>query len=289
AIPIAAVLVAIIMNASNGQLGSDISTLLVKFDGGHSNFAEVMISASVVFIAMIGMFIGFFASGLKKIAKFDPFIILWLCMLPILIWGSQVGMPWYLLPAMPAVGVVIAVGAFDKKMKFDKFASFVFAFLILMTLAIVVYYYSSVAAGPQYEKEAGQYLAGKDNVMVAGYYAPGLLFYKYNIDSKTKNICTIVTGLKGANNTFGAQADGPAKSADDVVLGAYFAPPGSDEYDNRWTDAFWDKRPLKIGCGGFEPEYLAAVGLQPGTVAKMGNFTLVDNASGEILIYKKSG
>ncbi len=288
AIPIAAVLVAGIMQASGGQLGSDISTLLVKFEAENSNFAQVMLSASIVFIAMVGMFVGFLAEGAKKIAKFDPFLIMWLSMLPVLIWGSQVGMPWYLLPAMPAVGIAIAIGTLDKKHKVDAFASAVLAFLVLLTLVITIYFYASNAAGVQYEKEAGTYLAGKNNVYIIGYYAPGILFYKNNLDNMTGNICTIVTGLKAQNQTYKAFAGANETYIENAIVQAYRGEKGPVDFNPRWTDAFWDSRPLRAGCTGFEADYLAAVGLDQGVISRLGNFTLQKNISGEILIYRKN-
>lgn len=285
AVPLAALVVAAVMQTSSSQLGSDISTLLVKFDFSDKNFAQVMLSASIVFIAMVGMFVGFAVEGAKKIAKFDPFVIVWLSMLPVLIWGSQVGMPWYLLPAMPAVGIVIAVGSLDKKLKFDAFASVVFAFLVLLTLAITIYFYAFNMT-PHYEKEAAQFLAGKDNVCLVGYYAPGFLFYKNNIDGKTQNLCVIVTGLKNNNETYKAFANASEQEVAKAIAQAYHGRAGT-EFNNRWTDAFWDKRPLAVGCGGFEADYLATTGLGQGMIDGFGNFTLVKNISGEILIYKR--
>ncbi|MFA5105811.1 MAG: glycosyltransferase family 39 protein [Candidatus Micrarchaeia archaeon] len=287
AVPLAAVLVAGIMQASSSQLGSDISTLLVKFDFADKNFLQVMLSATVVFAAMIGMFVGFAVEGAKKIAGFDPFIIVWLSMLPVLIWGSQVGMPWYLLPAMPAVGIVVAVGSLDKKHKFDSFASAVFAFLVILTLAITIYFYA-FNSSPHYEKEAGEFLAGKDNVYVMGYYAPGILFYKNNLDSKAGNLCTIVTGLKGNNNTYKAFENASEKEIEDAIAQAYYGKNGPVDFNTRWTDAFWDRRPLAAGCNGFGADYIVAAGLKAGMVERLGNFTLVKNISGEILIYEKA-
>ncbi len=287
AIPFAIFIVGAIMQASDKQLGSDISNHLVKFDASDKNFAKVMVSSAVFFFVMIGLYLGFFTSGLKKIAAFDPFLIIWLSMLPFLIWGAQVGMPWYLLPAMPAVGIVIALGTLDKKHKFDAFASMVFTILIMLTFAMTAYFYI-ISAEPHYENEAGEYLAGKDNVYIMGYYVPGLLFYKNNQDAKTENICTIVTGMRGENDTYKAFVNSNKEDIDNALVQAYSREKGKYDFNTRWTDAFWDKRPLRAGCTGFEAEYVALAGVNPEIMQKLGNFTLVKNISNKILIYKNS-
>ncbi len=90
-------------------------------------------------------------------------------------------MPWYFLPVMPAV-VYFAVKAMaydeKRKLRIDRFFRIMFVIMAAFNLLIGMLVFYAVENQYSAEKRAGEWLAGRENVLIIGKYSPTVFAYK---------------------------------------------------------------------------------------------------------------
>ncbi|MBM3228994.1 hypothetical protein FJZ26_01055 [Candidatus Parvarchaeota archaeon] len=285
--PVAAAIFAYALSQSS-LLGSDASTFLQKFDLQEKPFATSMLRALGYFLMEGLPFTGFFLYGLwKKLPGFDPFLLVWLSLLPVLIWGSNTGMPWYLLPALPAVAVVGAVVFIDAKGKLDAIAAVALAICILISFVYAALAYAT-AYERAWERDAGVYLAGKGNVYFIGTYAPGAVFYKLETEraegslqigkESFSNVCMGVLG-KGNLRLYENR---------EFVSEVLANKPEKFNFTRNFGDVFWETRPFLMECNEFKADYILASEVPKSIVEGFGY--RLDREFGQRLVaYKREG
>jgi len=162
-----------------GQLFvSDIGGHLVSTDGllGQLVF---LLGSLYSFILFAGIWFALSAFGFWKFWRKEPFMAAWyvLSVFPVL---SGFFMPWYFLPVLPAISYFAAAALlrWDGKEKQDAFFFFFLALAVVLSVIPIIPTYQSMHSVYAPEKEAGLLLAGRENVLVIGTYAPGIIAYK---------------------------------------------------------------------------------------------------------------
>jgi 4-amino-4-deoxy-L-arabinose transferase-like glycosyltransferase len=147
---------------------------------GYASFVTLFISAGP------WLFLSFF--GFWKFWRKNLFLTVWylLAALPLL---AAYYRPWYFLPiSLPiAYFAVKALLQWDGREKADRFFLIVFALFILISVASLVYFYATLYPTVQPLKEAGLFLAGKENVLIVGYASFEPIAYKLNIERRAGN------------------------------------------------------------------------------------------------------
>jgi hypothetical protein len=119
-----------------------------------------------------------------------PFFSIWylLCILLIL---SNAGTIWYFLYVLIPISL-FALSFFSRKnsdnsfIDFDKFEKVVFSLFLLCSGFLLFLYFSHyVYPAFQNQKIAGEFLASKENVLIIGDYAPGIIGHKMHSEIKS--------------------------------------------------------------------------------------------------------
>jgi len=118
--------------------------------------------------------------GVAKFWRTERFMALWWLIL-IFPMSASVFQPWYYLPVMPAIAY-FAVRAVERR---GITGAAIFAMCAMLALALLLF--TDGLSYQQYmpQKEAGMLLAGKENALVIGNYAPGIAAYKMATEQRT--------------------------------------------------------------------------------------------------------
>jgi len=97
-------------------------------------------------------------------------------------------MPFYFYPVMPAVAY-FALQLLSKNEK-GEITTDKFFYIIFITILVLGFIFGAIQHLTYYvpyqnEKDAGEYLAGKENVLIIGDYAPGIFGYKMLEEKRT--------------------------------------------------------------------------------------------------------
>ncbi len=137
-----------------------------------ANFIILMASGSILWISVS---IYGFAKGWRG----SLFMAAWYALLvfPFLFAGL---LTWYYLPVMPAVGYFasLTLATWKGKERFDAVLAVFLAMLLLIVTAAAAYTYANFFQGYFAQREAGEFLSGKENVLIIGKYYPGVMAYK---------------------------------------------------------------------------------------------------------------
>lgn len=137
---------------------------------------------------MIGTAIWFSLSlfGLWKHWRSNPFMALWCAFIIFPLLGGTF-MPWYFLPVLPAVSyfAVALLLKWDGKEKVDRFFWIFMSMALVLSMVLIIVSCSGTYNGFIPQKEAGMMLSGKENVLILGGYAPGIVSYKMLTEKET--------------------------------------------------------------------------------------------------------
>ncbi len=157
---------------------SDIGGHLLSPQGLEGQLSLLFGSLNM-FLSSAGIWFALSLFGLWRWWKQEKFMAAWYALLvfPVL---TGFFMPWYYLPVMPAVAYFAAAVLlrWDGKEKPDRFFLAVLSMALVLTLFLVAFLYADLDRTFINQKEAGLLLAGKENVLVIGTYAPGIIAYK---------------------------------------------------------------------------------------------------------------
>lgn len=112
-------------------------------------------------------------------------------------------MPWYYLPVFPAVSyfAVMALLRWEDKENADALFGAFITLAIIGTVIMCVLMYSTLYLDVLPEKEAGLLLSGKENVMVVGGYAPGIIAYKMTTEYHSGEVLDVGWVVVTSNST----------------------------------------------------------------------------------------
>ncbi len=168
------------------QSSSLASELYVSDIGGHllspkgSAWQIWQLAGSLsVFLSTTGIWFALSLYGFWKYWRKELFMASWYALLvfPVL---TGFFMPWYYLPVLPAIAYFAAAALlrWEGREKPDRLFLAVLAMALALSLFLAVLYYQQLYEAFINQKEAGLLLAGKENVLVVGSYAPGIVSYK---------------------------------------------------------------------------------------------------------------
>jgi 4-amino-4-deoxy-L-arabinose transferase-like glycosyltransferase len=157
---------------------SDIGGHLLSREG-ISGQLDSLIGSLFVLLEGAGIWFALSLFGFWKYWRDNLFMSLWflLSVFPLL---SGSFMPWYFLPVFPAIAFFSVKLLLIWKGR-ERMDTLFWAFIImaiLLTTGLCAFLYSSHYEGFIDQKEAGLYLANKENVAVVGTYNPAILTYK---------------------------------------------------------------------------------------------------------------
>lgn len=157
---------------------SDIGGHLLSPEGAQAQ-AQKLVGSLSTFLTTAGIWFALSLYGLWKYWRTELFMAFWYVLL---VFPALTGafMPWYFLPVMPAIAFFAAAALlrWEGKEKPDRFFIIVLSVALLLSLPLMALYYSGLREGPLPEQEAGLLLAGKENVLIVGIYAPDIVSYK---------------------------------------------------------------------------------------------------------------
>lgn len=196
AVPLGAFIIYLVFQSSG--LGNDlyishIFNLLISPQGLLGQAKRIWSGLWILMLAA-GAWFSLSLVGFARHWKENGFMALWyaLGILPLV--GGYF-LPWYFLPVMPAISYYAAQALLrdGKVEKTDAFFGIFFAGLVAVTIAtsLMVHEIDRQAFIPQ--RDAGLLLAGKENVLFVGQWAPGAVAYKVIGDIR----------LSGAKHDFG--------------------------------------------------------------------------------------
>jgi hypothetical protein len=133
----------------------------------------------IIFIPAAGIWFMLSLAGLARHHKDNPVMACWYLFLvfPLM---SSFYKPWYFLAVMPPIAYFAAMALIMWKGKERADALFAFAFVatLLGSIVLSAMIYPEIYNDFVPQKEAGLLLSGKDGVLVAGTFAPGIIAYK---------------------------------------------------------------------------------------------------------------
>ncbi len=187
---------------------------------------------------------GFYAVGLLREWKRNMFWLVWAAASVFPMLGGAL-MPWYWLPALPAFSVF---GAYAVK-KADWLGALMIGFVAVASIASLGGVYGSWEEGYT-QRDAGEFLSDKEDVLVVGEYSPTLVFYMNYYAGGEKEFCWHVI-QKGERLDDGEYV---RNIVEDYSGGRKY--PVNGEISN----IFWDGRDFRMNCSGGEFDWVAAVG-----------------------------
>ncbi len=132
-----------------------------------------------LFLIGAGVWFGLSLFGFARHWRAHPFMAFWysLTAFPLIAGNFMI---WYYLPVMPAIAffaamVLIRWGGQDNM---DLFFRIFFAMALIASLGMIAFVYANLHEWYLPEKAAGQFLSGKDGVMMLGGFAPSTVAYK---------------------------------------------------------------------------------------------------------------
>ena len=153
-------------------------TLTKRIFGLPELLQSVIIGTITPLFGMLSVWLGFTVIGLWKTWKQYKFVFFWL-LLTIFPLISGYFMPWYFLPVLPAFAFFSAQLFLTDKKETGYFD--IICCLLVISMGMVIGFFYHHNTGDAYEfaqKEAGEFLAFKENVLVIGNYAPTVVAYK---------------------------------------------------------------------------------------------------------------
>ncbi len=169
-----------LFNASlSSSFGGDTAYLLQNYVLAKLTLDNISQSL-VIFLPMGLTLIPLALFGFVKELKENLMMSAWfaLTIFPIIA-GNM--MPFYFYPVMPAVAY-FALRLLSKNEKgeitTDRFFYIIFAIIIILGFIFGALQHLSYYPAYENEKDAGEYLAGKENVLIIGDYSPGIFGYK---------------------------------------------------------------------------------------------------------------
>lgn len=144
------------------------------------SFVETFVHSSHHMIFVLGFWLFLSLAGLWKHWKDNKFMAFWyiLLILPLLSAGYR---PWYFLPIVVPIAYfsVMALGKIKRnKLVVDNFMIFGFLLFLLFNIFMMQLFFWSAYSGYIEEKMVGEFLVGKENVLIFGDYRIGMLGYK---------------------------------------------------------------------------------------------------------------
>jgi hypothetical protein len=126
-----------------------------------------------------GIWFALSLAGFVKHLKENLFMAVWFALSIFPLLGSFF-MPWYFLPVMPAIAFFAASALLrdGKRERVDAFFAIVLAMSIIVSVAASLVLYGIDRDAFQPQKEAGEFLAGKENVLFVGERLNGAISYK---------------------------------------------------------------------------------------------------------------
>jgi 4-amino-4-deoxy-L-arabinose transferase-like glycosyltransferase len=201
---------------------------------------ERLMRSAIPFVALSFYMVGFYVSGAWQL-RGDYFVLAWLAMGIFALFGGQ-WMPWYFMPIAPMLSV--CAGHLFAKGGLNVLGKAVIAACIVAMVGSTYWVMSSLDFGANGERDAGIYLAGKENVLVAGSYSPSVVFYKNHFDGKGgRGLCWSIPG-EGSNIT---NPEYMVRVAQDYA--------GLNS--TKLTDIFWRKAEFGLPCSFASFKYIS--------------------------------
>jgi len=228
-------------------------------------------------IIVNGFFIGFYALGTLRMPKFDKHLLVWMSLIVFACLGGYL-MPWYFLPIIPPFSIAAALIMLNSSLKLDRFSLLAIAFFLLTSLLLLplILDYMKDAIG---ERPAGKYLIGKGNVLIAGDYAPSLLFYKLHGEQPPYSTFCWLINLDAKNRSDSSYLS--------EVVRSYSSLSENHTYNERITDIFWNLEQFKLPCNVSSFDYLALVRVPNETAAVLTEFQPIQSFDENITIYAR--
>lgn len=226
------------------------------------------------YVVLVGLGLWFALSlfGFKRYWKGNLTMAAWyvLTLFPFL---TSSYMPWYYLPVMPAIAYFAAMLLIvdEGKERTDGFFAMIFGIMLVISAVICLSFYSGLYSSFLPQKEAGLLLAGKENVIVLGSYAPGIISYKMITEIDTMGRPLDIGWILYTNDS---------EELNSEFLKNY----SSDRYPVRqgsFSLMFHSLEIFRKDTNITKPEYVVTVYLENATVA---NASLIYNRS-RILVY----
>ena len=196
-----------------------------------------VLQSAVPFIFLSFYMTGFYIWGAWLLRK-DIFVIAWLALGIFALFGGS-WMPWYFLPMMPALSICAA--KFLSKDGLDSFAKAVIGISVVVMI-LTTYFLYAYDFGAGGEREAGLYVHGKSNVLIAGAYAPSAVFYKIHGEEGLPLPCWEIAGSGQLLNS--------SEYALSVLRNYSGAP------NRRLTDIFWNREEFSLSCNASAFDYI---------------------------------
>ncbi|MCI0503085.1 glycosyltransferase family 39 protein [Candidatus Micrarchaeota archaeon] len=170
--------------------GSDLSVSVL---GEHPAFHDVgrqlasMVGSMDILLLGAGIWFALSLMGALRHWRENRFMALWYALILFPIFTGYF-MVWYYLPVMPAVAFFSAMILlrWEGADKIDLFFWLFFGVAVALTIGMCGYFYFTMHDGYAHERDAGLFLAGKANVLIIGYYPPGMVAYKVLTEIKTQ-------------------------------------------------------------------------------------------------------
>lgn len=178
-------------------------------------------------------------------------------------------MPFYFYPIVPAVAYFAVVGMAKEngKTKIDKFFYIFFTLVVLTSLIISISYHLGYAKGYRHQKTAGEFLAGKENVLIVGEYEPGIPAYKM-LTEKRESGRWLDYGLV-------LMSDGRAREYYESFLTDYYVNE-SDVVDGNFRTLFANNMTYRKSTEITKFEYICIVGSKIDDLEVEGELVLED-------------
>ncbi|MDD5171471.1 MAG: hypothetical protein PHF60_00350 [Candidatus ainarchaeum sp.] len=228
---------------------SDVGGHLFGSDG----IAVQVLGSLSMFLSGAGIWFALSIFGLWKHWRDNLFMAGWYCLIILPIMGGYF-MPWYYLPVLPAISYFAAITLlkWDGKEKPDRFFFIIMVMLLCLSAVLLAFIYSGINSDFIAQKEAGLMLSGKENVLVVGNYAPGVLAYKMLSEKQDYGRSLDVAWIQAADNF---TADMASAYIHDYHTDAYPVSDGS------FSGIFYRKdRSYRKDSNITMPEYVAIIG-----------------------------
>ncbi|MFH1222262.1 MAG: glycosyltransferase family 39 protein [Candidatus Micrarchaeota archaeon] len=140
---------------------------------------DIIFTTLAPLLYLSGPFLVLAALGVIRNWKNNAFFSVWLLLIIFPLLAGK-NMPWYFLPIAPAIIYfsLLAIFKDGEKLRIDAFAMFMFGIFLITSWVFFfpIYQMNNNAALPA--KAVGEFLAFKENVLIAGKYSSGVFAYK---------------------------------------------------------------------------------------------------------------
>jgi hypothetical protein len=136
------------------------------------SFAMLMMTGSIIWLSL--SFAGFWKNW-----KNNLFMSVWYLFTVFPFFFSDL-LPWYYLPAMPAIGYFAAssLAIWKGEEKLDRLFMVMSGVMLLLVAVPTVYLFMTSFSDFFHYRDSGLLLAGKENVLIIGKYEPEIVAYK---------------------------------------------------------------------------------------------------------------